>query len=66
MKRTPKETAWRDQIATQVMSICMVDLSRQLSNPHNELVMSVVDLAIANMAAISYKVADAMLKARKQ
>lgn len=62
MKLTPKDKALRDQIAVQVMCICMADTSRQLATGHMPL--DDAQKAINAIARLSYAAADAMLRER--
>lgn len=54
--------SWRDQIAFQVMSICMAETARQIAT--GSIQRTDADNAVSFIAALSYAMADAMLIAR--
>lgn len=58
----PADRAFRDHVAVEVMRICMVDLSRQLSG--GSMPMQDGPLAVAFVTRLSYDVADSMIRAR--
>lgn len=60
---TAQDKALRDQIALNVMNICVSDLSRQLSD--GRMPIDDAEKAVDFITRFSYATADAMLKARK-
>ncbi len=59
-----QDKAFRDQVAITVMSICVGDLSRQITG--GAMPMIDVPKAIEAITALAYSTADAMLKARSR
>jgi hypothetical protein len=60
---TAADKAPRDQIALNVMNICVGDLSRQIAG--GAFPLGDVPRAIERISGMAYEFADAMLKARK-
>lgn len=59
----PQLQEFRDRVAVQVACICMGDLSRQLSG--GMMPIADAEQAISFIAALSYRMADALLEARE-
>lgn len=57
------DKAFRDHVALTVMSSCMADLSRQISD--GKMPKMDVDTAIDFITMLAYTTADSMLRARK-
>lgn len=60
----PKDQAFRDEIAARVLTVCVSDLSRQLSNM--TMPIDQAPRAIEFISWLSYHAADAMLAARER